>query len=469
MAAMVIFAFSCFGLLLFLWISFGGPIPLKPKGYRFEVAFPEATTLATQADVRVSGVSVGKVANLALDPAGNRTLATIELKREFAPIHRDAKAILRQKTLLGETYVELTLGHRGSPAILEGGRLANSQVEPTVQLDEVLQLFPKQTRDDFRRWQANGAQVIKGRGGDLNAAFGNLGPFAHSGDGLLSVLDRRREMLAALVNQGGTVFAALTRDENQLRAFIGDTARWFHATASERQALAQSIQIFPTFLRESRLTLARLETFSTNTKPLVDDLGPVARDLGPTLSDLKAASPDLMTAFHALPALTRQSATGLPALSRVLRGLEPVLGATGPFLSQLNPVLMWLEYQQGTVANFLGGPAAALAGHASTVVPGSNGHILPQLVVTGSQTFITPTRSPDNRGNTYFKPESLSPAGYLNGFNTLPSWDCANSGGEHKSTASDPGCWLQGPFNFQGKTGKFPDVLASDFSRSATR
>ncbi len=36
---MVGFALSCFGLLLFLWLAFGGPIPLKPKGYRFEIPF----------------------------------------------------------------------------------------------------------------------------------------------------------------------------------------------------------------------------------------------------------------------------------------------------------------------------------------------------------------------------------------------------------------------------------------------
>jgi hypothetical protein len=29
------FALSCFALALFLWITFGGPIPLKPEGYRF--------------------------------------------------------------------------------------------------------------------------------------------------------------------------------------------------------------------------------------------------------------------------------------------------------------------------------------------------------------------------------------------------------------------------------------------------
>ena len=42
------------------------PVPLKPKGYRFHVDVPEATTLAKEADVRISGVPVGKVKD---DPA----------------------------------------------------------------------------------------------------------------------------------------------------------------------------------------------------------------------------------------------------------------------------------------------------------------------------------------------------------------------------------------------------------------
>src|SRR5947209_2322426 len=88
---MVVFALSCFGLLLFLWLSFGGAIPLKPKGYRFQVAFPEATQLGLYADVRTAGVTVGKVRDKRLDPRGNRTIATIELDRRFAPLHADAR------------------------------------------------------------------------------------------------------------------------------------------------------------------------------------------------------------------------------------------------------------------------------------------------------------------------------------------------------------------------------------------
>src|SRR5205085_4296741 len=124
---MVLFALSCVGLLLFLWLSFGGPIPFNPQGYRFRISFPNAAQLAQQADVRVSGVSVGKVLDKSLDPTGNRTIATIQMERKFAPVHTDARAILRQKTILGETYVELTLGSRNAPTIKDGGLLTRGQ------------------------------------------------------------------------------------------------------------------------------------------------------------------------------------------------------------------------------------------------------------------------------------------------------------------------------------------------------
>src|SRR3954454_16869464 len=107
-AAMVLFALSCFGLLLFLWLACGGSVPLKPEGYRFHTSFAEAWQLSTEADVRISGVPVGKVKTIEPDKQTGRSDVTIELQSRYAPLPSDARAILRQKTLLGETYVELT-------------------------------------------------------------------------------------------------------------------------------------------------------------------------------------------------------------------------------------------------------------------------------------------------------------------------------------------------------------------------
>jgi ABC-type transporter Mla subunit MlaD len=146
LATMVVFALSCFGLLLFLWLAFGGPIPLKPKGYRVYAAIPEANQLSIEADVRLSGVNVGKIREKKRLPGGNKTLVGIELDRGLAPLDADARVIMRSKTLLGEKYLEITRGDPGGPKVPEGGRLADAAVEPTVELDEVLGILDPRRR-----------------------------------------------------------------------------------------------------------------------------------------------------------------------------------------------------------------------------------------------------------------------------------------------------------------------------------
>src|SRR5512133_3683970 len=93
------FALSCFGLLLFLWLAFGGPIPLKSKSYRVDVHFDEASQVAVESDVRISGVSGGKVKAIELSDDGLAD-ATLEIDPKYAPIPSDTRAMLRQKTLL---------------------------------------------------------------------------------------------------------------------------------------------------------------------------------------------------------------------------------------------------------------------------------------------------------------------------------------------------------------------------------
>ena len=137
--AITLFVLSCFAVLLYLWITFGGSSPLKPKGYEVSARFPEATLLAQEADVRISGVPVGRV--VAMERDGNRTRATLDIDSRYAPIPKDTRAMLRLKTLFGETYVELTPGTRSAGMVPDGGSLPDSSVAPSVELDEVLRTF----------------------------------------------------------------------------------------------------------------------------------------------------------------------------------------------------------------------------------------------------------------------------------------------------------------------------------------
>src|SRR6476469_4295123 len=117
------FALSCFGILLFLWVTFGGPTPFRAKPYQLKVPFNEATQLAEQSDVRISGVNVGKVQSIALAPNGRPALATVDIEDKSPPPPESTRAILRTKTLLVETYIELTPGDGAGPELHDGGTL----------------------------------------------------------------------------------------------------------------------------------------------------------------------------------------------------------------------------------------------------------------------------------------------------------------------------------------------------------
>ena len=171
---MVVFALSCFGLLLFLWLSFGGPVPLKPKGYRVQVAFPEAATLGRPRPTCGSpACRSARCASSTSTSGGNRTLATIELDRQFAPLHTDARAILRQKTLLGETYV------RAHARPQRGEGCPRAAGWPTARSSTPSSSTRSSTRSTRRRARRSGPgsrswrRAIKGRGHDLNDALGN--------------------------------------------------------------------------------------------------------------------------------------------------------------------------------------------------------------------------------------------------------------------------------------------------------
>src|SRR3954469_301763 len=312
-AIMAGFALSCFGLLLFLWLAFGGSIPLKPKGYRLTASVSEATQLANEADVRISGVPVGKVKTITPDKKTGRSDVVIQLESQYAPLPSDAKAILRQKTLLGETYVELTPGHRSARPIAEGGQLPASQVSDTVELDEILRSFDPKTRAAFQDWMQTQAQAISGRGQDLNDALGNLAPFAEDTADIVDILNRQEEAVSRLVANTGIVFQALSERDGQLRSLIQNSNTVFATTASRDEQLKASFRALPTFERESRLTFNRLTEFSEETDPLIDQLRPAARELSPTLQDLEDIAPDLKNLLEQLQPLIDASKQGFPA------------------------------------------------------------------------------------------------------------------------------------------------------------
>ena len=451
--AMVVFALSCFGLLLYLWLSFGGPIPLEPKGYRVHVSFDQAVTLAEQSDVRISGVPVGKVVGLV--PEGGLTRAEIELDERYAPLRSDARAILRSKTLLGEAYVELSPGSRSAPPVPEGGSLPVANVRQTVQLDQVLDSFDPDTRRALRSLIRDSADITDGRGRDISAAAGNAGPLFTDAAGLAGIVDSQEQAVRRLVRDAGTVLHAIGRREGEVRTLVSAGEEVLATTAARERELTATVRALPPFLAELRSTLAVAEVTAADAAPVLGALRPVAPLVEPALREASALAPDLRRTFERLVGIAQSARTALPAATRIVDSARPLVGVLHPLGRQLVPIVDYLGlYRREVITGFANTAAATQATERQSSV-GTPLHYLRVIAPFTSEGYVGHTqRAGSNRTNPYLRPGGL--LDYADG--TPGAFHCENAGNVPLGAA--PPCREQAPWTFRGVTAAFPRLEA---------
>jgi phospholipid/cholesterol/gamma-HCH transport system substrate-binding protein len=484
----ILFALSCFGLLMFLWESFGGPLPLKPKGYRFTVAFPRTLALAEQSDVRISGVNVGHVISLKLGKDG-RTHVTVQLSDRYAPIRADMHAILRQKTLLGETYVQLIPEGNTGRNLPDGAQLANSQVEPSVTLDDILSAFDAKTRRAFQIWQEAAAEGITGRGEQINSDFAALEPFVEHANRLVTVLNSQEGALKRLVRNTGVVFDALASRDHQLEGLIVNGEHTFKAAAEGSQAWANAFRALPTFEHNSRIALKEIDRFAADASPFLDEFKPAERQLSALLESVKPFAPQFDKFLTSLGPLTKAAKKGLPDVKKTLDLTTPVLENLRPVLHNLDPFLQYTSEFVPEVQAFFANITAASQGSVgnSNIGRGPKQHYLTAMQVLSPESLaLYPKRIGTDRANAYPLPGTYNQLG--SGLPVFSASSCSNSApsvsGPANETISEeliqqiikfkvanapesanqvpaPACNQQGPFSFNGQTSQFPHVTYS--------
>lgn len=362
MIAIAGFALSCFGLLLFVWVAFGGPTPLAAKGYEVRVPLTQVGQLAEQSHVNISGVEVGRVKSIDVGE-GEETgsaIITLDIEPEYAPIPKDSRAILRAKSLLGEAYIELSPGDKRDGMLEDGDQLPPAQVARSVQLDELFRTFDEKTRQAFMQGAIDNSIAIKGRSATLNQTIGVLPGTITSLTDVLQVLNEQDREVSKLIKNTGVVFDALSKRQGQLSGMIRNTESVFTTLADRDEQLKDFFRVFPTFLRESRLTQERLGDFSDFGTPIMRKLVPVARQLSPTFRASARLAPVSKRLYTNLKPVIRKAPRAFPSLRAFLDEDAPRLLARLPdYLAEFNPFLETGSLYRKELAAFIGNAAAA--------------------------------------------------------------------------------------------------------------
>ncbi|MGX6448094.1 MlaD family protein [Patulibacter sp. S7RM1-6] len=417
------FALSCFGLLLFLWSSFGGPVPLRGKPYEVTAKFVRGPELASYADVRVSGITVGKVTRI--QRSGDGATVRMKIDPEYAPLPKDTRATLRTKTLLGETFVDLSFGSRKKArepgqAIADGGRIPGAQVERTTQLDQILDAFDEPTRRDLRRVIASLDETTRGRGKDINTTLATVGPTSESADALFDILNRQSGEIRSGTQDLGTTFAAIGRREGAIKGITRSGRQLLETTAGITPSLRETLRLLPAFLSETRRTMRSARETAGVAKPVVDELRPVTPLIRPALQQLGVLAPELRQALVELGPVIGQAREGLPALRRVLEAVGPVSDRLAPVSEDLLPIAEFLkQYRREVMVTFANAASATQA-----TAPDSSGvqrsYLRIAAPINGETLAGQRTRNPANRFSPYPRAGELE----LAGTGRNPSFSC---------------------------------------------
>lgn len=113
----------CLVILISLTVSVG-KFSFFQKQYEIKVIFNWVAGVENDAPVRLSGVEVGKVEDvqLAYKGAETKVLLTLLLNSD-AKLREDSRAYVTTLGLMGEKYIELSSGSKGSPFLKPGSTI----------------------------------------------------------------------------------------------------------------------------------------------------------------------------------------------------------------------------------------------------------------------------------------------------------------------------------------------------------
>lgn len=243
--------------------------------------------------VKVAGLQVGVVTDVEETDRGTVMVSMKVDDDALASLGNNPSARIAPLTLLGGQYsVELRRGGAGEYA---GDTIPVENTSTPVELDQVLEALPADTRRSTRGLIAGAKDTLRQGGGDGLRSVAEVAPdvvpqagvFLEALQGhrpghdlasivtdlqnLAYVLDLRRSYVDAILRDLDTVSGTLASRDTEIASTIDN--------------LAGSLGVTEEGLRALDTTLDRLDVVATDLRPTIDELDPLLDELQPTLRE----------------------------------------------------------------------------------------------------------------------------------------------------------------------------------------
>jgi virulence factor Mce-like protein len=314
---------------LALWVH-----STRTSDHHLKVAFESATLISPGLDVRLDGVDVGKVSDVAYEDG--EAIVTLGIDDGAAwPLRQGTRAAIRFGSTIGSgtRRIDLLPGPASAPPIGDGGVIGREDSITPVEFDQLLDTFKRETRKSARGLAGRGARALAGRGP-------RLGRGLHEGAGALDQLDRtlgdlaeERDSLRLLTPASARVVDTLALRSDRVRAVVLTGSETMRVFARRSRDVSSALDRLPSGLAEAQTTLRRLDRSAAPLRRLLTGLRPGAR----RLASIAPALRDALVELRATVPVAQRTVDSALSAAPPVRGL---LGAATPFLAgDLDPTL----------------------------------------------------------------------------------------------------------------------------------
>ncbi len=294
-------------------------LPFVPT-YDITADLPNGAALVKGNEVRIGGARVGTVTRITPQNRDGEYIAEASLKldKNIGPIPKDSTIEVRPKSTIGLKYIELSLG-KSDDTIPNGGSLPLSQATTAVEFEDLLNTFDERVREGNKRSLQEFGNAFAGRGADLNATFGEIGP-----------LFEHLEPVARIVADPDTEFGRFVR-------VIAQVAVDYAASGEAGYEVWVNVdRTFQAFAAASRGIQESLEESPSTLAVLTEELPGQRRyfrQLTDTVERFQPGSPYLPSVASNLASITRNGPSAFRKLNRTAPQFDSTLTRLGEFAS----------------------------------------------------------------------------------------------------------------------------------------
>jgi phospholipid/cholesterol/gamma-HCH transport system substrate-binding protein len=266
-------------------------------GFEIKAVFSTSEGLRETAEVRISGITVGRVTDVELlapdqqaayastDPGATDpdalaplAIATMEIDSDGLPLKQDATFELRPRLFLeGNLFVDLRPGSPAAPEVSEGHVFGPAQTATSVKLDRILTTLQGGVRSALQDTLAGlgGALVRHGGAEGLNDFYATSpGAFRYTAQLNQALLGTTPDDLASLSSNFGLVARAFDRNETALKGLVSNLDEVTGALAADDESLRLAVAELPGTLAVAEPALTRLNAALPSLRALAREARP---------------------------------------------------------------------------------------------------------------------------------------------------------------------------------------------------